>query len=239
LLDILNQEHHNPRLFLRVVAALDLTFSTIAVEVLTMTETMVLSIGRVVERLIADSMFGVSLVLGWNLFRVGILDSQTAVVSSKDWKIRFQKVGPGIFFALFGAVGLVVALQKPLNIDFSSAAPSDPGGVHVHVSSVSNEKSDTLQYVLALTTVEDYGIPVFDDGKHDVKKDALLKAKPILEQDRQTMLRSYWGEEDYDWYLGMKADQVTRGHLKQAQQEKYEKIDRSASTTFATNAERN
>jgi hypothetical protein len=206
-----------------------------------MTETMVLSIGRVVERLIADSMFGVSLVLGWNLFRVGILQDQTGEVSTKEWKIRFQKVSPGIFFALFGAVGLVVALQKPLNIDFAS-------GDHItavvstdkdHVSYISNEKSDILQYVVALTTVEDYGIPVFDDGKHDVKKDALLKAKPILEQDRQTMLRSYWGEEDYDWYLGMKADQVARGHLKPAEQEKYEKIDRSATTTFATNAERN
>jgi hypothetical protein len=203
-----------------------------------MTETMILSIGRVAERLIADSMFGVSLVLGWNLFRVGILQDQTGEVSSKGWKIRFQKVSPGIFFALFGAAGLVVALQKPLNIDFSSASPSDPGGVHVHVSSLSNEKSDPLQYVLALTTVEDYGIPVFDDGKHDVKKDALLKAKPILEQNRQTVLKSYW-QGDYDWYLGLKADQVARSHLKQSEQEKYEKIDRSANSTFATNIERN
>ncbi|MGA9445225.1 MAG: hypothetical protein WBV26_02195 [Candidatus Sulfotelmatobacter sp.] len=210
-----------------------------------MTETMVLSIGRVVERLIADSMFGMSLVLGWNLFRVGILQDQTGEVSTKDWKIRFQKVSPGIFFALFGAVGLAVALQKPLNVNFAD----DQSKLHVEASTdeprkgysysyMANDRSDILQYVVALTTVEQYGIPV-DIGKHDVKADALLKAKPILEQNRQTILKSYWGQEDYDWYLGMKADPVTRSHLKPAEQDKYEKIDRSANTTFATNVERN
>jgi hypothetical protein len=92
----------------------------------------------------------------------------------------------------------------------------------------------------ALSTVEQYGIPVdVDDGKHDVKKDALLKAKPILEQNRQTILKSYWGQEDYNWYLSMKADPVTRSHLKPAEQDKYEKIDRSTRTTFVTNVERN
>jgi len=102
---------------------------------------------------------------------------------------QISKVSPGIsshFLVRLDCCCFAKTTQHRLLF----SRPIRSGGVHVHVSSVSNEKSDTLQYVLALTTVEDYGIPVFDDGKHDVKKDALLKAKPILEQDRQTMLRA-------------------------------------------------
>jgi hypothetical protein len=43
-----------------------------------LSETMIFAIGRTVERLLADAMFGVSLILGWNLFRVGVLNDQTA-----------------------------------------------------------------------------------------------------------------------------------------------------------------
>ena len=195
-------------------------------------ETMVLAIGRAVERLIVDSMFGVSLILGWNLFRVGVLHDQSAEASVKGWKIRLQKVGPGVFFALFGVAGLIVALQRPFDLKVSSDPTAGTRGYEV--SSVTGQNRDVLEYVKALTTAESLGMR--DNGTHSVEKDALLKAKPILEQNRQAILRTYW-RESYDWYMVVKSDPSRRGKLNATEEEIFQKIDRSVNDTFATNAE--
>jgi hypothetical protein len=201
-------------------------------------EAMVLAIGRAVERLIADSMFGVSMILGWNLFRAGILHDQTAEASGKGWKIRLQKVGPGVFFALFGAVGLIVALWRPLDIKFASpgaSSPTDPKpATIVEIVSVAPNDSDVPEYVKALTTAESIGMR--DNGTHSVEHDALQKAKPILEKHRQLLLRRYWGDTQYDWYLTVKSDPVKRQQLNATQASNFEKIDRSASDSFTADS---
>jgi hypothetical protein len=193
-------------------------------------DVMVLAVGRAAERLIVDAMFGVSLILGWNLFRVGIVNEQSAEASGIGWKVRLQKVGPGVFFALFGSIGLVVALQRPLDIKTSNSQT----GATSEVSSATGQTNGVLEYVEALTTVESLGIP--DNGSHSVTTDALLKAKPILERQRQALLKAYW-KDAYDWYLGVKSDPLRKKHLTPAELDTFEKIDRSASDSFATNAQ--
>jgi len=197
-----------------------------------LTETMVLAIGRAVERLIADSMFGVSLVLGWNLFRVGILHDQSAEASGNGWKIRLQKVGPGVFFAIFGAVGLIVSVQRPLDIKVSSDPTSGAKGYEA--SSATGQSNDVLEYVEALTTTESLGIK--DNGTHSVETDALLRAKPILERHRQALLKAYW-KDRYDWYLSLSSDPLKKSRLNVTEQETFQRIDRSVHDSFATNAE--
>jgi len=99
------------------------------------------------------------------------------------WKIRLQKVGPGVFFALFGAVGLIVALQRPLDIKMSGG-PVKEYGAGYEVSSATGQNSDVLEYVKALTTAERLGI-----GAHPVENDALLTAKPfVLTQARRLLV---------------------------------------------------
>ena len=193
-------------------------------------DVMVLAVGRAAERLIVDTVFGVSLVLGWNLFRVGIVNEQSAEASGKGWKVRLQKVGPGVFFALFGSIGLVVALQRPLDIKTGNSTT----GATFEVSSAAGQTNDILEYVEALTTVESLGIP--DNGAHSVTTDALLRAKPILERQRQALLKAYW-KDAYTWYLSVKSDPLRRKQLTPAQDETFEKVDRSVSDSFATNAQ--
>jgi hypothetical protein len=62
--------------------------------------------GRTVERLLTVGFSGLSIVLGWSLFKARLLRDQTAEFTSKSWTIRLERVGPGIFFALFGVLGL-------------------------------------------------------------------------------------------------------------------------------------
>lgn len=200
-------------------------------------ETMVLTVGRTVERLLADAMFGVSLVLGWNLFRVGVLNDQTALLSGKGWKVHLQKVGPGIFFALFGAVGLCIAIQKPLMIDSEKAPASGPSSAgEKFQAEYANKNTEVQQYITALTTVEEIGIR--DDGTHSAEKEALLKAKPILEQYRTTLLKNYYpGPHGYEWYLKLySGSPVELNKLTPSERAVYDAIDRTANTTFATNS---
>lgn len=202
------------------------------------TESMVFAIARSLERLLADSMFGVSLILGWNLFRVGVLKDQTAELSGKGWKVRLQRVGPGVFFALFGAVGLVVALQKPLQETITHTDSSKDSNQEGQNSSsqtynyMGPGNSELSEYVTALTTVEYLGIR--DDGTHSAEKDALLKAKPILERRRVAMLRNIYPK--YDWYLSIKkSGPVQLNRLSPDDRKNYDEMEEIVNRTLIAN----
>jgi hypothetical protein len=79
---------------------------------------------RAVERIIVVAFGGISLILGWNLFKSGILRQQQAEFSKAGFSIKMLNVGPGVFFALFGAAILVTALSKP--VQFAAPPPSLP-----------------------------------------------------------------------------------------------------------------
>lgn len=79
------------------------------------TETM-LSIFRGTERLFIVLAAFASITYGWNLFKTRILISQKAEFSAGDWTIKFASVGPGIFFALFGAYVLHVAVTNTFKL---------------------------------------------------------------------------------------------------------------------------
>ena len=54
-----------------------------------------LFLGRIVERILVVIFGGLSLVLGWRLFMVGVVDPQIAEIKFKDWKVSLRQVGPG------------------------------------------------------------------------------------------------------------------------------------------------
>jgi hypothetical protein len=83
----------------------------------------VLALGRVIERLLVCVFAGTSLAFGWNLFRVGVVAQQSAELATKDWRVNLKRVGPGVFFALFGSVVLAFALHSPLEITVSRLDP--------------------------------------------------------------------------------------------------------------------
>lgn len=47
---------------------------------------------------------------------------QTAEFTAGGWKATLKRVGPGVFFALFGACVLVYAIHTPLQIKDSQSA---------------------------------------------------------------------------------------------------------------------
>jgi hypothetical protein len=96
----------------------------------------IVAVGRVIERLLICTCGGVSLVLGWNLFRVGVVTQQAADLSAKGWHLNLKKVGLGVFFALFGAAILSISLRSPINLSLPPTSRNNTG----HQEAVSDEK---------------------------------------------------------------------------------------------------
>jgi hypothetical protein len=81
-----------------------------------------IALGRVAERILAVLIAGASLFLGASLFRQRIATTQTAEFKTETWTIKLERVGPGIFFALFGAAVLIIGILTQANISGPTAA---------------------------------------------------------------------------------------------------------------------
>ena len=79
---------------------------------------------RVIERVLAVVIGGISIYLGYRLFikLPEQKDSEGKLVLPGDISIFFSRVGPGVFFSLFGAAVVVVSLQHGLELDLANKA---------------------------------------------------------------------------------------------------------------------
>lgn len=89
---------------------------------------MVFGIGVIVIRVLQILVGTLLCVLGYRLFeKVQTTDGAAELALSQHLKFNLSKVGPGVFFALFGAVILVQGLMNPLQYGRElSAAPAGP-----------------------------------------------------------------------------------------------------------------
>lgn len=84
---------------------------------------MVFAIGVLLMRLLQISAGVLLCVLGYRLFaRVPTADSGADISMATHLKLNFTRIGPGVFFALFGAAVLVQALANPLRLERQAAA---------------------------------------------------------------------------------------------------------------------
>lgn len=77
---------------------------------------------RFLERLTVILIGGMTIYLGFRLFMVvpEQKDSTGKVILPWDISIILTRIGPGVFFALFGVVAVGLSLVKPLEIDVKS-----------------------------------------------------------------------------------------------------------------------
>jgi len=84
---------------------------------------MVFAIGVLLMRLLQIGAGVLLCVLGYRLFaRVPTADSGADISMATHLKLNFTKIGPGVFFALFGAAVLVQALANPLRLERQAGA---------------------------------------------------------------------------------------------------------------------
>ena len=98
---------------------------------------MELFILRLLERLIAVSMGGLAIYLGYRLFRsVKVTGEGDATVKLPgDVTVMISRVGPGVFFALFGALVLGASLAFPVHYS-ETERQAGGGGMSVELTGI-------------------------------------------------------------------------------------------------------
>lgn len=90
-------------------------------------------VSRSIERLFIILIGGLSVYLGWNLFKLPIPNDGGAEIKHGELQIVLRRIGPGVFFALFGTAVTAFSLAYPVHYeDFrspskqsNSSAPND------------------------------------------------------------------------------------------------------------------
>src|SRR6266404_4227844 len=71
---------------------------------------------RAAERLLIVMAAIASLFMGWNLFRIGVVQPQSGELKGKSWSVKLQRCGPGIFFAVFGTAVLLWGIYSRFSV---------------------------------------------------------------------------------------------------------------------------
>ena len=163
-----------------------------------MTTDQILVLGRVMERILTCLFGGVSLFLGWNLFRVGILDHQSAALSAHGWRVDLKRVGPGIFFALFGAAVLAISIHSPLTIEAQKPTPVAAGDVASKINyDIGKDPAIKKQWVASINTILTVAT---GDKSGDSQKAAMGRAAVDLKTLRNTLVISQFGPDRFAEY---------------------------------------
>ena len=160
-----------------------------------------LLIGRLVERILVVLFGGLSLVLGWRLFIVGVVDPQIAEVKFKDWKVSLRQVGPGSVFAALGIAVMGFALFRPLEVSEGPRAGSLPtatSAAGTRTLSYMGTPEDLKHWVRALNTFARLDIDRLQQDTataHAMKTD-LARAQKVVAGMRNILLLEKFSQTD-------------------------------------------
>jgi hypothetical protein len=86
-----------------------------------------------IERLLTVLIGGLCMVLGWHLFSKNLDTSGQADISHAGWRMSLKRIGPGVFFALFGSFILITSLMQPIKGDVAPS-PTPPANPHTAIA---------------------------------------------------------------------------------------------------------
>jgi len=204
-----------------------------------MSDTQLLILARALERLIVAGFSGLSIVMGWNLFRVRIVRDQAADFAVKDFRIRLARVGPGVFFAMFGMGGLLFSLAQPIDVKFTPSSPTSTARELANpISSMRfsmGTPSDQQRQIQSINTIKAVCGTNTASPPTERERAAQAKALDILDRLRRQMLISRFGS-DFDWYLKIRDEVLSQptklNELTSNEKTKYLAIDAVATTSF-------
>lgn len=159
-----------------------------------MSEETIAVLARSIERILICLFGGTSLVLGWNLFRIGVVQQQTAELKAGNWSANLQKVGPGVFFALFGAAILIVLVRAQLTVP----SPNPKGSVVMYYG----EQDETRARHLArsINTVRAYFVADKSGNPSPVDRALVEQAIQELLDLRNDLGRRALGDDLFSTY---------------------------------------
>jgi hypothetical protein len=193
----------------------------------------IVTLSRCIERILAVLIYGCSLGFGWNLFRVGVVADQEGQLSVANWKITLKKVGPGVFFALFGVIGLINSVRAPLQMGpLSPAVLSPTNQSAVSAQSFSYEASGLTAHntdeIKAINTLESLWERHPPATTSAAEQQSEKTAFEILQKRKEQILSEAFGP-NFDHYLQIRSS--LRDHpevldrLNSQERDEYSRID--------------
>ena len=157
---------------------------------------------RMLERLAAVIIGGVSVYLGYRLFQTvkATGEDSGSVKLPGDVTVMVSRVAPGVFFALFGAIVVVMSYAYPFSYEQGllaggGATISGAGPVPTLASATGNvedlesDRNRVRRHIKFLNEVPDLLDPALSDGQRRTVDQRRLEAKLRL-------MQSVWGD---DW----------------------------------------
>ncbi len=161
---------------------------------------------RFIERIIITFIGGFSLWMGWNLFRKGIFTMQNADFEAAGFSLKLNKVGPGIFFALFGTFILATSVNSAMSIktmnDDSGTSKNDIATPVPHNSSFaisyygSGQDSKNKRLLLAINSINKLSQELKNDAFNKHQMNELNESIAVLNQFHYWMFNNIFKNEN-------------------------------------------
>jgi hypothetical protein len=166
---------------------------------------------RGLERLAVVGLSGLSLILGWDLFRRGVVNAQSADLKGHGWSVRLQRVGPGIFFALFATVAFVSAISHPLEITSGKKTEQESKTDGADISTVTTEDqtitnaakagtSTDRDVIAAINTFHLIVLPRASKGSDTSETAAISNADRTLDSYKKALMFQHFGQMSIQFY---------------------------------------
>ena len=130
------------------------------------------SLFRGVERILIVGGGLMALYLGYRLFLGGLNSEQSGEFAGKSFSIKLIKVGPGVFFALFGTCVLMAMTWQNIRIQFSGTNKSS-GSINQFGSTEKSRLDRTIEELAGIKVLVDEGM---------VSKAPIIKALTVAQK---------------------------------------------------------
>jgi len=146
--------------------------------------------------------------MGWNLFRIGIVDPQSAELSSKSVTVKLQKCGPGVFFAVFGTAILIWAIYSPLTLTAPSNESTEDApkrtAFNVHYEQQTMSPAAQLRRCQSINSLAVLfkQHPEFIGELPQPQRIAVAQAIQTLQEFKESIAAQQVGTDKLNWYKG-------------------------------------
>ena len=149
-------------------------------------------ITRAAERLLVVVGGLLGIYFGYRLFTKGVVVDQAASGEFRSFKLSLGRVGPGVFFALFGTGLLGYSLVNPIKVN-----PDSNSLIFAHKGTVEEQLAlvKTLNVLQGLRADPDFKLPEFYPAA------SFAKAIDVLEARRDRYIIDVFGTDRYELYL--------------------------------------
>jgi hypothetical protein len=168
------------------------------------------------ERLIIVAAAFVSIWLGYKLFALVISNEGSFEGELGQWKVKMQRIAPGVFFALFGASVLMFALYSPYtlgNANSQAIGNKDAPVGGINYSNDFNPTSDADDAIVLLGSLANTRqiLDKYSQSFSAADRSSFLQSQAPIDRLRRVMVDVAFEKGRLDWYVEKNKEFIAAG----------------------------